>query len=106
MNQWLRMELSAGTTVVPAFGECAALFLIPRRRTLARMCDIGRTYPPQGSAVPFWDSAFGIESPIDGLSLPDILRDYAVYFAPVPPLADGRSPFAVSDSRNQRKTGG
>lgn len=96
MNSWRRLSLSgeaAGReSVLPPVGKDAVLYLIPRRRTRAWRCDIGRACLDGKADVPRWESAFGIMSSLDGASLQALSREYEIWFAGAPPLLNGRVP--------------
>ena len=94
MNQWLRMTLSNGTEsaadVLPPAETDVGLYLIPHRRMRAWTCDFGRVYFQRN--VPYWESAFGIGSRLDGRRIYALLREYEIWFAGLPPLLNGRVP--------------
>lgn len=94
MNQWSRMTLSNGTEsaadVLPPAETDVGLYLIPHRRARAWTCDFGRVYFQRN--VPFWESAFGIGSCLDGRRIQALLREYEIWFAGLPPLLNGRVP--------------
>lgn len=88
MNQWVLMELSN----LPPVNQAVGLYLMPRRRERAWRCDFGRVYLQEGTNVPYWESAFGIGSRLDGMRIQALLRDYEICFASLPPLVNGRVP--------------
>ena len=96
MNQWRRMELPDGTErrtcAFPSVGKDVGLYLIPRQRERAWMCDFGHVRIQEETGVPYWESAFGIGSRLDGVRIQRLLRNYDIWFACLPPLDNGRTP--------------
>lgn len=78
MNQWRRL-----TETCPGEDEAVTLCLTPRKAGQARLCDAGRFWTPDGSRVAYWDSAAGLDSSIDGRSLPYLLQRYDILFHPL-----------------------
>lgn len=113
-NIWKKAELSEGKEpVIPLAGQAVVLYCCPYHERRAWECDIGSLYTgPESEEAEeaekpgtlFWNSAFGIDSGFDGMKFENILRDYEVYFAHVPPLEAGRFPTPITDSA--KKSGG
>lgn len=91
---WLKAELAEGKEAeIPITGQSAVLCLRPRDRNQTREIDIGSLYVESGETDTLvWGSAFGLCSGFDGVKFEDILKDYDVCFAEVPPLEAGRFP--------------
>ena len=92
MNKWTKAELSEGKEIaIPLTGETVALYCCPRNEKDRLFCDLGSLDFEEEDGLT-WGSAFGIDSCLDGLKFEDILRNYDVCFASVPPLENGRFP--------------
>ena len=110
-QEWVKANLSdSADTEIPLSGQSVVLYLCPRDRTKAWASDIGSLYVGYASEEAkeadtlFWESAFGIDSSFDGVKFEDILKDYEVCFATVPPLEVGRFPSPLGISHEQRET--
>ena len=111
LENWLKVELAEGKEAeIPIAGQSAVLCLRPHDRTEAWAIDIGSLdagYESEESKEAdtlVWGSAFGLCSGFDGVKFEDILKDYDVCFAEVPPLEAGRFPSPLGISHEQRKT--
>ena len=98
---WLKAELSGSEPEIPFAGQPAVLCFRPRDRNQEWATDIGSLYVEEDALL--WGSAFGIQSGFDGNKFEDILKDYDVCFAAVPPLEAGRFPSPLGISHEQRK---
>lgn len=113
MEGWKKAELSEGKeAVIPIAGETVVLYLCPHNRDRCWECDIGtlcaegNVFPESGEAdALIWESAFGIRSGFDGVKFEDILKDYTVCFATVPPLEYGRFPAPLGITQGRRRRG-
>ena len=89
MNEWRKAELSKGKEpVIPGIGQPTILYCCPHDRMNLRnrwKADVGDLRMEAG-AVPVWRGAVGSESDFNGMKFADILKDYDVCFAEVPPL--------------------
>ena len=110
-QEWVKAKLSdSADTEIPQIGQSVVLYLCPRDRTKAWASDIGSLYvgyeseEAEEADTLFWGSAFGIDSSFDGVQFEDILKDYEVCFATVPPLEAGRFPSTLGISHEQRET--
>lgn len=103
---WLKAELSEGKEPeIPLTGQSAVLCLRPRDRNQEWATDIGDIYVESGETDTLvWGSAFGLCSGFDGVKFENILKDYEVCFAEVPPLEAGRFPSPLGISHEQRET--
>lgn len=103
MNDWLKAEMSNGCeTVIPLIGDSVALYCRPRGDGKAWVSDLGSVDSFEEEDGLFWESAFGIDSDFDGMKFEDILQDYEVWFAPVPPLEAGRFPSSMTRPVNEK----
>lgn len=102
---WLKAELSEGEEAeIPIAGQSVVLCLRPRERNQERATDIGSLYVERGETDTLvWGSAFGFCSGFDGVKFEDILKDYEICFAEVPPLELGRFPSTLGISHEQRE---
>lgn len=109
MSEWRKAALSGDAAEVPLIGQAVVLHCRPHKRDEAWMCDIGSLDCEIGSpdceeeAELVWGSAFGLYSAFDGVKFEDILKEYEVCFAEVPPLAESRFPVTrgnAADSEN------
>ena len=102
MNDWLKAELSKGKeAVIPLSGESVVLYCRPRGQGRPWTSDLGSLASYAEEDGLFWESAFGIDSDFDGLKLEEILREYDVWFAAVPPLDAGRFPSPMTRPVNE-----
>ena len=102
LESWLKAELAEGKEAeIPIAGQSAVLCLRPHDRTEAWAIDIGSLYVESGETDALvWGSAFGLCSGFDGVKFEDILKDYDVCFAEVPPLEAGRFPSPLRIAMN------
>ena len=107
-KEWVKAEMPEGKEPeIPLIGHSVALYLCPHDRNGCWEADLGSLYMAAedegGEAdVPYWGSAFGIYSGFDGVKFEDILKDYEVCFAAVPPLEYGRFPAPLGIPREPR----
>ena len=106
LEGWLKAELAEGKEAeISIAGQSAVLCLRPRDRNQTLETDIGSLYVESGETDTLvWGSAFGLCSGFDGVKFEDILKDYDVCFAEVPPLEAGRFPSPLGISHEQRET--
>ena len=94
MQDWMRAKLPDGAAAeaeTPLIGESVVLYCRPRKAGKTWQSEIGSLdFNEEDGRV--WASAFGLDSGFDGMKFKDILRDYEIWFAPVPPLDAGRFP--------------
>ena len=91
MSDWLKLVLPGKEpkTGIPASGQSVVLYLCPRDywkgwdKVWRR--DIG-SLRMEADTIPVWNSTIGHYSPFDGMKLEDILKDYEICFAEIPPL--------------------
>ena len=91
MSDWLKLVLPGKEpkTGIPASGQSVVLYLCPRdywkgwdkvwRRDIGSLC-------MEADTIPVCNSGIGHFSPFDGMKLEDILKDYEICFAEIPPL--------------------
>ena len=88
MNEWRKAELSERKEpILPRIGQPTILYCCPHDRTNLRKLwksDIGDLRMEAGA--PVWRGAVGSDSQLSGMKFADILTDYDVCFAEVPPL--------------------